>query len=62
MKAILKATTKTYNVGNDRVPKLYVFIPKLFRDALQLKPKDEVQLTLKGKNIIISKVIRGKNE
>jgi|GEM_PF-5224223 hypothetical protein len=60
MRTILKASVKTYNVGNKKHTKLFVYIPKLFREALQLKPKEEVQLILKGKNIIISKINNNK--
>jgi len=56
MRTVLKTSVKAYNVGNEKHTKLFVYIPKLFREALQLKPKDEVQLTLKGKSIVISKV------
>jgi hypothetical protein len=53
---VLKVTTRLQNITkNKEHPKLIMYIPKLFREFLQLKPKDEVQLTLKGKYIIISK-------
>jgi len=54
---VFKVTTKLQNITkNKEHPKLIMYIPKLFREFLQLKPKEEVQLTLKGKNIIISKI------
>jgi len=59
---VLKATTRLQNITkNKEHPKLIMYIPKLFREFLQLKPKDEVQLTLKGKNIVISKVDKKEN-